>query len=49
MQGETITSELISVKRPAEGIEPKYFQQIIGKKATKDIEEDSAIRWHDIS
>lgn len=48
-QGETITSELISVKRPAEGIEPKYFQQIIGKKATKDIEEDSAIKWYDIS
>lgn len=48
-QGETLIPELISIKRPAEGIEPKYFQQIVGKKATKDIEEDAAIRWHDIS
>lgn len=48
-QGEILIPELISIKRPAEGIEPKYFQQIVGKKATKDIEEDAAIRWHDIS
>ena len=47
--GEIITHEALSIKRPAEGIEPKYLDQIIGKKATRDIEEDTAINWHDIS
>ena len=47
--GEIITQEAISIKRPAEGIEPKYLDQIIGKKATRDIEEDTSIKWHNIS
>lgn len=47
--GEIITCEVLSIKRPADGIEPKYLDQIIGKKAARDIKEDTAIKWHDVT
>lgn len=43
-KGEVFSEINVSIKRPAEGIEPKYFEQIIGKKAKKDIREDEAIK-----
>jgi N-acetylneuraminate synthase len=33
-------------KRPAHGISPKYFNELIGKKAIVDIEEDSILHWN---
>ena len=36
---------MIGIKRPAKGIEPKYFQKILGKIATKNIPKDESIKW----
>ncbi|MDD4990291.1 MAG: pseudaminic acid synthase [Candidatus Pacebacteria bacterium] len=36
--GEEFTKENIGSFRPAVGLEPKYFEEILGKKAKKDIE-----------
>jgi len=47
-KGEILTRENLSIKRPAEGIEPKFFEKIIGKRANKDIPVDTAIQWKDI-
>jgi len=38
----------ISIKRPADGIEPKYLNQILGKTLKSSIKKDSAITWKDI-
>jgi N-acetylneuraminate synthase len=42
-QGKIIESEDLTWKRPAHGISPKFIGEIIGKKATKVIEEDEII------
>ena len=47
-KGEILTREALAIKRPAEGVEPKYLEQIIGKKTNTDIKMDTAIHWKDI-
>ena len=42
---ETITNEMICVKRPGTGIPPKYYHHIIGKKIQNAIEKDQPILW----
>jgi len=47
--GEILTKENLAIKRPAEGIEPKFFDQVVGRKINKDINLDTAINWDDLS
>ncbi len=47
-KGEKISSNMLAIKRPGTGIEPKYFFKIIGKKAFKNIQKDSLIKLSDI-
>lgn len=44
-KGTKITKTMIALKRPATGIEPKYFHTIIGKKAKRSISLDHPIKW----
>lgn len=46
-KGETITSKMLSIKRPGTGISPKYFDFIVGKKAERDIKYDDLINKED--
>jgi sialic acid synthase SpsE len=48
-QGEKIQEEDISIKRPADGIEPKYITMILGKTVNTNIKKDSPIFWSNIS
>ena len=43
-KGTTITKDMINIKRPGTGLEPKYFTKIIGKKAKKTILFDEPIK-----
>ena len=45
----TITLEDLTVKRPGNGIPPKYLKQIIGRKAKQTIEKDKQISWEIIN
>ena len=45
VKGEVISENNITYKRPAVGINPKYFNDVLGKIANKDIDEDSVIEW----
>lgn len=48
-KGEVFTKENIWVKRPGTGkILAESFNDIIGKKATRDIENDQQLTWEDI-
>ena len=42
-KGDTFTEENLTVKRPGTGISPMRWEEVIGKKATKDYEEDELI------
>lgn len=43
--GEKLTSKNIRVIRPGDGIEPKYYDQILGRKAQFKIQKGTAITW----
>ena len=45
MAGEIITKHMLTVKRPGNGIKPKYLEELIGKKAVKDIHEDEVLQF----
>jgi N-acetylneuraminate synthase/N,N'-diacetyllegionaminate synthase len=43
--GSTIARDMISIKRPGTGIEPKYYGRLIGKKSRKFIRKDQLLHW----
>ena len=46
--GEELTSENIRSIRPAYGISPKYYSEVLGKKANKDILRGTPLKFEDI-
>ncbi|MHA2244572.1 MAG: N-acetylneuraminate synthase family protein [Candidatus Hodarchaeales archaeon] len=48
MKGETITRDMLDIKRPGTGISPIYFFLIIGRKAVETIKQDQLLTWDDI-
>ena len=42
-KGATLTEENLTVKRPGSGISPMQWDNVIGKKASRDFEEDELI------
>ena len=47
-KGEMFTSENIRSVRPSNGLEVKYYDEIIGKKASRDLEFAKPLEWADI-
>ncbi|HEY9049467.1 MAG TPA: N-acetylneuraminate synthase family protein [Ohtaekwangia sp.] len=45
-KGKVIEYSDLTWKRPASGISPKYIDDVIGKKAIAEIEEDTVLIWH---
>ena len=45
-KGKIIEKDDLTFKRPAHGVSPKFIDEIIGKKAINDIEEDTVIKWN---
>ncbi len=48
-QGEEFSTENISSLRPGLGLHPKYYKDILGKKAAKNIEKGTPLNWDLIS
>jgi N,N'-diacetyllegionaminate synthase len=48
-KGTKITKDLLMIKRPGTGIQPKALDDVIGMIAAKDIDEDVPITWHDLT
>ena len=44
--GKTITKDDLTFKRPAHGVSPKFIDDILGKVASKDINNDDVIQWN---
>ena len=43
--GEVLKAEDLMAKRPGTGISPQFTDVVIGRKATKDLEEDTILTW----
>jgi N-acetylneuraminate synthase len=44
--GKVIEPSDLTWKRPAHGISAKYYKELIGKKALKNIQEDDILYWN---
>ena len=44
-KGETFTEENIRSIRPGYGMHPKYYQQILAKRAKEDLERGTPLKW----
>ncbi|BDQ27346.1 N-acetylneuraminate synthase [Helicobacter heilmannii] len=47
-KGETLTKEHIKALRPNAGLAPKFLEQILGQKATRDLEVGHPLSWQDL-
>lgn len=47
-KGTKISLEMLDIKRPGTGIQPKFLEKIIGLMVLKDIKEDVPITWEDL-
>ena len=47
-KGEIITEENIKSVRPADGISPKYYNHVLGKKVRKDLKFGTPLLFEDI-
>jgi len=47
-KGDIFTIDNIDIKRPGYGVEPKFFEEILGKTAKKYLEDDIVLEWSDI-
>ena len=45
-KGELLTEDNIRVIRPGLGLEPKYYEQLLGQAALQDIFAGQALQWH---
>ena len=48
-KGTKLKKEDLKYKRPATGISPKYYKQVIGLEAQKQIKTNEQINWEDIN
>ncbi len=48
-QGQMITRDLVSIKRPGYGIQPKDLNKILGLKARRNIQKDQPLTWEDLA
>lgn len=46
--GEIITESDLNLKRPGDGIEPKFIYQLIGKKVVREVDKDQCLSWDDV-
>ncbi|MBU7032869.1 MAG: N-acetylneuraminate synthase [Theionarchaea archaeon] len=47
-EGVPITEQMLAIKRPGTGLPPRFFQKVIGKRATRPIKAEEVITWEDI-
>lgn len=48
-QGEELTPDTIAILRPGTGISPKYFNQVLGRRAARALACDEPLQWDDLA
>ena len=43
--GTPVTRDMLTVKRPGQGIKPKFIDTLVGRIARVDIDEDDVLTW----
>jgi len=48
LKGEKFTKDNIKIIRPSYGVQPKYFEKILGKTAKVNLKFATPLKWSDI-
>lgn len=48
-KGEILTEENVRSIRPGYGLAPKYYEQVLGRRALKALPKGTALKWEDLS
>jgi len=43
-----VTEDMVEIRRPAFGIEPRYLSAIIGRVAKRSVKKEEPVTWEDI-
>jgi N-acetylneuraminate synthase len=46
--GERLERASLAIKRPGHGLAPRFFDQVVGRIAARDIEADEVLTWEDL-
>lgn len=47
--GEPVSKEAVDIKRPGYGIQPKFLEQVIGRRAARDLHKEDILTWEDLA
>jgi sialic acid synthase SpsE len=47
--GERLTKDDVAIKRPGYGIEPRFYEQVIGRIAGRDLDAEVVLDWNDLA
>jgi len=45
-EGELLTDENLKIIRPGDGLDPKFLEEVLGRKAAKDLVKGTPLSWH---
>jgi N-acetylneuraminate synthase len=48
-EGEVLTEGMLTYKRPGTGVSPVYWDSVVGRKASRDLEKDHVLQWEDLA
>lgn len=47
-KGSILTEEMLTIKRPGTGIEPKYLDELVGRELVEDVKKDDLLKWNQL-
>ncbi|WP_424355975.1 N-acetylneuraminate synthase [Methanobacterium sp. MBAC-LM] len=48
LKGSILTEEMLNIKRPGTGIEPKYLDELVGRELIDDVKKDDLLKWNQL-
>ena len=47
--GERLDADLVAIKRPGYGIQPRFYEQVLGRIAARDLDAEVVLDWKDLA
>ncbi|MDQ3081809.1 MAG: N-acetylneuraminate synthase family protein, partial [Gemmatimonadota bacterium] len=47
--GSVLTEEMLTYKRPGTGVSPIHWDEVIGRRISRDLERDHVLQWEDLA
>ena len=47
--GERLTVDDVAIKRPGYGIEPRFYEQVLGRSVIRNLAADAVLDWSDLA